>query len=74
MAHHEGYWARIRSMSMHEKAERTFRLSARKRNATMSEVRRQNPELSEDEIAVAFIRRVYGDTLAERFAKHRALR
>ncbi len=65
------YWERIRATPPREKLERAFRLSEQVRNATMADVRRQNPGATEDELAVAFIRRVYGDVLADRFAKHR---
>lgn len=34
----------------------------------MSDVRRQHPGASEREIAIAFVRRVYGDALAEKLA------
>ncbi|MGV3619270.1 MAG: hypothetical protein ACO1OB_00555 [Archangium sp.] len=65
------YLERIRETSPREKLERAFRLSETVRNATMTDVRRQNPNASEDEIATAFIRRVYGDQLADRFAARR---
>lgn len=65
------YWERIRATSPREKLERAFRLSEMVRNAAMSDVRRQHPGASEDEIAIAFIRRVYGDDLADRFAARR---
>lgn len=38
----------------------------------MADVRRQHPHASEAEIAIAFLRRVYGDELADKFAARRA--
>ena len=65
------YWERLRATPPREKLERALRLSEKLRAATMSDVRRQNPGASEEALAVAFIRRVYGDRLADRFAARR---
>ncbi|PZR06058.1 MAG: hypothetical protein DI536_31030 [Archangium gephyra] len=65
------YLERIRATPPREKLERALRLSEMVRSATMTDVRRQNPGASEDEIASAFIRRVYGDKLADRFSARR---
>jgi hypothetical protein len=64
------YLERIRSTPPRQRLERALRLSERARAATMSDVRRQHPNASELELAIAFIRRVYGDAIADRFAKH----
>ena len=68
------YLERLRATPPRERLERALRLSAQVRRATMSDVRRQHPGASEAEIAVAFVRRVYGDELADRFAARRAPR
>lgn len=60
------YAERLRATPPRERLERALRLSERVRNATMSDVRRQHPGATEDELAVAFVRRVYGDRLADR--------
>lgn len=65
------YWERIRATPPRQRLERALRLSEMVRNATMTDVRRQHPDATEDEIATAFIRRVYGDRLADRFAARR---
>lgn len=64
----ERYFERLRAASPRERLQRALRLSEQVREATMSDVRRQHPGASEEEIAVAFIRRVYGNELADRFA------
>ncbi len=64
------YWERIRETPPRERLERALRLSERVRTATMSDVRRQHPNASELEISIAFVRRVYGDAIADRFAAH----
>ena len=68
------YLERLRATPPRERLERAFRLSERMRDATMTDVRNQNPGATEAELAVAFIRRVYGDALADRFAAHRSHR
>ncbi len=66
------YLERLRATPPRERLERALRLSERARDATMSDVRRQHPGATEREIAIAFVRRVYGDALADRFAqRHR---
>ncbi|GMU59775.1 MAG: hypothetical protein AMXMBFR34_15380 [Myxococcaceae bacterium] len=62
------YAERLRAASPRERLERALRLSERVRLLTMSDVRRQHPGASERELAVAFVRRVYGDRLADRLA------
>lgn len=68
------YWERLRATPPRERLERALRLSERVRAATMADVRKQLPGASEDEVAVAFLRRVYGDALADTFAARRARR
>ena len=68
------YWERLRATPPRERLERALRLSEQARAATMADVREQLPGASEDEVAVAFLRRVYGDALADTFAARRARR
>ena len=68
------YWERLRATPPRERLERALRLSEQVRAATMADVRKQLPGASEDEVAVAFLRRVYGDALADSFAARRARR
>ena len=68
------YLERLRATPPRERLERALRLSEQMRSATMSDVRRQHPAASDDELAIAFLRRVYGDAIADRFAAHRAPR
>lgn len=68
------YGERLRATPPGERLARALRLSEQVREATMADVRRQHSSASEEEIAVAFIRRVYGDKLAERFAARHTLR
>ena len=66
------YLERLRATPPRERLERALRLSEQVRTATMSDVRRQNPGATESQVAVAFLRRVYGDVIADRFAaRHR---
>jgi hypothetical protein len=67
------YIERLRATTPRARLERALRLSEQVRNATMADVRSQHPGASEDDIAVAFIRRVYGDALADRFVAHRTI-
>ena len=64
------YLERLRATPPRERLERALRLSERARGATMSDVRRRHPQATQQELAVAFVRRVYGDALADRFAAH----
>ncbi|MEW5739229.1 MAG: hypothetical protein AB1938_09910 [Myxococcota bacterium] len=68
------YLERLRATPPAARLERALRLSEQMRNATMSDLRRQHPGASEDELAVAFVRRVYGDRLADRLAARLASR
>ncbi|MBL8920353.1 MAG: hypothetical protein JNJ54_15910 [Myxococcaceae bacterium] len=66
------YVERLRQTPPRARLERALRLSERVRAATMADVKRQHPGASSDELAVAFLRRVYGDAIADRFAaRHR---
>lgn len=62
------YLERLRETPPREKLARAFHLSNQVRAATMADVRRQHPGATETELAIAFLRRVYGDRIAERFA------
>jgi hypothetical protein len=64
------YLDRLRATPPRQRLERALRLSERARAATMSDVRRQHPNASELELAIAFVRRVYGDAIADRFTAH----
>lgn len=68
------YVERLRATPPRKRLERALRLSEQMREATLSDVRRQHPGASDGEVAVAFVRRVYGDELADRFAVHRTRR
>lgn len=63
------YVERLRATPPRERLARAFKLSEQARNATMSDLRRRNPGLSERELAIAFVERVYGRRLAERLAR-----
>jgi hypothetical protein len=65
------YLERLRATPPRQRLERALRLSERVRDATMADVRRQHPNAPEAELAVVFLRRVYGDAIADRFAAHR---
>ena len=64
------YLERLRATLPRQRLARALELSDRVRTATMSDVRRQHPNASELELAIAFVRRVYGDAIADRFAAH----
>jgi len=68
------YLERLRATPPRERLARALRLSEQVREATMTDVRRKHPAATEEEIAVAFVRRVYGDALADRFASRHTLR
>lgn len=68
------YLERLRATPPRERLARALRLSEQVREATMTDVRRQHPGASEAEVALAFIRRVYGEKIATRFAAHRTTR
>lgn len=66
------YAERLRETPPRSRLERALRLSERVRDATMSDVRRQLPEANEREVAISFVRRVYGERLAARFTSRTA--
>jgi len=70
----ERYLARLRETPGREKLQRAFDLSARVRGAVMAELERSMPLATKDELAVAFLRRLYGDELADKFAARRRAR
>jgi hypothetical protein len=64
----ERYWERVRATPPRERLERALRLSAQVRAATLADVERQHPGASYRDLAVAFLRRGYGDTIADGYA------
>jgi hypothetical protein len=64
----ERYLQRLRETPPRERLERALRLSERVRASTLADVRRQLPGAPERDVAVAFLRRVYGDAIADRYA------
>lgn len=66
------YLERLRATPPRARLERALRLSEQVRSATMTDVRHQLPGATEDELAIAFLRRVYGPLVADRFAARRA--
>lgn len=68
------YLERLKATPPRARLERALRLSEQVRAATMADVERQHPGATSDEVAVALLRRVYGDDLADRFAARRARR
>lgn len=62
------YEERIRQTPPRQRLERALRLSERLHLATMKDVRQLHPGASERDLAVAYLRRVYGDELADRYA------
>lgn len=70
----ERYLARLRETPARARLQRAFDLSAQVRGAVMAEVERSMPGATKDELAIAFLRRVYGDVIADRFAARRRAR
>lgn len=70
----ERYLARLRETPERARLQRAFDLSARVRRAVMAEVERSLPGATKDELAIAFLRRVYGDLVADKFAARRLTR
>ncbi len=62
------YLERIRSTPPQQRLARAFRLSNQVRAATMADIRRRYPNATQQELATAFLRRVYGDAIADGFA------
>ena len=60
------YYERVRETPPVERLRRALQLSAQVRRATFNDVRRQHPGATERQLAIAFVRRVYGDALANR--------
>ena len=60
---------RVRNTPPRERLARAFALSNRARTATMSDVERSMPGASRNQVAVAFVRRVYGEALAAQLEK-----
>lgn len=70
----ERYLARLRETPARVRLQRALDLSAQVRGAVMAEVERSMPGATKDELAIAFLRRVYGDVIADRFAARRRAR
>lgn len=68
------YLARLRVTPPREKLQRALELSARIRGVVMADVERSMPGATKDEVAVAFLRRLYGDSVADKFAARRGVR
>ena len=64
------YLERLQATPPRERLARAFELSNRARAATMADVERSMPGATARAIAIAFVRRVYGEQLAARFAQH----
>ncbi len=71
---HARYLQRLAEAGPHEKLARALALSNRLLSATMAELRRSMPNATRGELAVAFVRRVYGEALASRFEARLACR
>lgn len=67
------YWERVRATAPRDRLKRALRMSEQLKKMVMADVRKKNPGASERDVAIAFLRRVYGDVIAERFAKHQML-
>lgn len=70
----ERYLARLRETPERARLQRALDLSAQVRGAVMAEIERSMPHATKDELAIAFLRRVYGDVIADRFAARRRAR
>jgi hypothetical protein len=62
------YLRRLQETSPEDKLRRALALSARVRGAAMADLERAMPGATRQELAVAFIRRLYGQDLARRVA------
>jgi hypothetical protein len=60
----------IRTLSMEEKLNRTLNFSSSIINLSKRAIARANPELSEDERNVLFVKYHYGNALAEKVRKY----
>lgn len=63
------YVERLRETPPRARLARALELSRRARAATMADLKRQLPDATERELAIAFLRRVYGAELAARVAR-----
>jgi hypothetical protein len=68
------YLERLRATSPRARLAIALRLSDRARNATMADLRRQLPQATGDQLALAFIRRVYGEEVGARFQERQRSR
>jgi hypothetical protein len=65
---------RLRQMTVAQRAELMWSLSAMAIRLSRRALRRANPDATEDEISVLFVELHYGRDLAERFREHLATR
>ncbi|MBL8911778.1 MAG: hypothetical protein JNM17_13885 [Archangium sp.] len=63
---------RVRATPPEARLKRAFELSDRVRAATMADLERRMPGARRVEVQIAFMRRVYGDRIANRFASRAA--
>ena len=63
------YMERVRATAPKDRLARAFALSRQVRELTMADVRKQHPTADELTLKVAFVRRVYGDVLADKFER-----
>lgn len=64
------YWERVRATAPRDRLRRALKLSEQFRKLVMADIKKRNPGATERELAIAFVRRVYGDELADRFGAH----
>lgn len=67
------YWERVRATAPRDRLKRALKMSEQFRKLVMADIKKRNPDASERELAIAFVRRMYGDELADRFAAHQLL-
>jgi hypothetical protein len=68
------YVERLQATPPLERLKVAFRLSERARNATMTDLRKKLPNATKEELAAAFLRRVYGDEIATSYEVRLRLR
>lgn len=65
---------RLRAMTPSQRLQLALALSAQARAAVMTEVQERMPHATKDELAVAFLRRMYGDEIADKFAARKGVK
>jgi hypothetical protein len=63
------YLERLRAMTPRQRLQRALDLSAQVRARVMADLERSMPGATWEALAEAFLRRVYGDVIADRWAK-----